>query len=129
MPVAKELTVVFADDQETMRAMGKAALEKMGFEAIHVVDGGRAALQVMGKSPVHMVISDLHMPDVDGMKLLKTIRAHPTTRRVPFILVTAATQLANIKDAKKEGANNYVLKPFDAATLKQKIEQVVGPLY
>ena len=129
MPVAKDMTVVFADDQETMRAMGKSALQKMGFENIHVVESGRAVLQIMGKGPVHIVISDLNMPDVDGMKLLKTIRAHPNTRRVPFILATAATQLGNIKDAEKEGANNYVLKPFDAATLKQKIEQVVGPLY
>ncbi len=128
MPIAAALKVLVVDDQNSVRQMTRISLEQIGVRHIHEAENGVQAIDLASVQPLDLIISDYNMPEMDGMELLRAVRGHPAARRVPFILVTGRGDRELVVKAAQAGANNYVVKPFTADILKQKIEQVVGRL-
>jgi len=128
MPSAAALKVLIVDDQNSVRQMTRISLEEIGVRHIHEAENGNTALDTASLQPLDLIISDFNMPEMDGLGLLRAVRSHPTARRVPFILVTGRGDRELVVKAAQAGANNYVVKPFTADILRQKIEQVIGKL-
>jgi two-component system chemotaxis response regulator CheY len=128
MPVASSLKVLVVDDQTSVRQMTRLTLEQIGVKLIHEAENGTQAVEKATVQPLDLIISDFNMPEMDGLGLLRAIRGHPSARRVPFILVTGRGDRELVVKAAQAGANNYVVKPFTADILRNKIEQVVGKL-
>jgi two-component system chemotaxis response regulator CheY len=128
MPIAATLKVLIVDDQYSVRQMTRLSLEEIGVKHVHEAEDGKGGLELAGTQPLDLIISDYNMPEMDGIELLRGIRGHATARRVPFILLTGRGDRELVVMAAKAGANNYLIKPFTAATLREKIEQVLGKL-
>lgn len=128
MPTAAVLKVLVVDDQNSVRAMTRMTLEMIGVRLVHEAENGRAAMDTASLQPLDLIISDYNMPEMDGLALLRAIRGHPAARKVPFILLTGRGDRELVVKAAQAGANNYLIKPFTADILRQKIEQVMGKL-
>lgn len=128
MPKASTMTVLIVDDQQSMRGICKFILNQLGFKNVIEAKSGRDALTKLESASVDLIISDWNMDDVDGLTLLKVIRKHPRTNKMPFIMATGRGDKEQVKEAIACGVNNYVIKPFDAGTMKKKIEAVIGAL-
>ena len=128
MPAAVTLKVLIVDDQNSVRQMTRMILEEIGVRTIHEADNGKNAFAVSSVQPLDLVISDFNMPEMDGIEFLRNMRGHPMSRKVPFILLTGRGDRELVVKAAQAGANNYLIKPFTAAILREKIEQVVGKL-
>ena len=128
MPSAGKLAVMVVDDQMTMRSLVRASLQQIGVNDVREYGGGAEALQNLKTRPPNVLISDYNMPEMTGMDLLKALRSDPQYKSTAFILLTGRADRDLVVEAVKAGANNYLVKPFTAAVLKQKIEQVVGAL-
>ena len=128
MPSAAALKVLIVDDQNSVRQMTRITLEEIGVRHIHEAENGSSAMDSASLQPLDLIISDYNMPEMDGLGLLQAVRGHPAARRVPFILVTGRGDRELVVKAAQAGANNYVVKPFTADILRQKIEQVIGKL-
>jgi two-component system, chemotaxis family, chemotaxis protein CheY len=128
MPVAATLKVLVVDDQNSVRQMTRHTLEQIGVRLIHEAENGKAAMDTASLQPLDLIISDFNMPEMDGLGLLRAVRGHPVVRKVPFILLTGRSDRELVVKAAQAGANNYLIKPFTAATLREKIEQVMGKL-
>ena len=100
----------------------------MGFANIEQAADGAQALQILRATQIGLVVSDWNMEPMTGLQLLKEVRADAKLKDLPFIMVTAESKTENIIAAKKAGVNNYIVKPFNAATLKTKLENVLGPI-
>lgn len=128
MPKASAVSVLIVDDQQSMRGICKYILNQLGFTSIIEAKSGRDALGKLEKSNVDLIISDWNMEDIDGLTLLRVIRKHPRTQTMPFIMATGRSDKEQVKEAISCGVNNYIIKPFDAATMKKRIEAVIGAL-
>jgi two-component system chemotaxis response regulator CheY len=132
MAVDKKMPVLVVDDFPTMRKIIRNLLEQLGFNNIFEAEDGTDALRKMrdvgGRGLFGLVISDWNMEPMSGLELLKQVRADAQLKATPFIMVTAESKTENVIAAKQAGVNNYIVKPFNAMTLKQKIEAVLGPL-
>ncbi len=128
MPDAAALSVLVVDDQMSIRALVKQALVALGVKNIVDAADGEEALRVLGMREVHLVISDLNMPRMDGLELLKAVRADPRTKQLGFIMLTSRGEVELVKQAIALGVNNYLTKPFAIGLLRKKIESVFGPL-
>jgi two-component system, chemotaxis family, chemotaxis protein CheY len=128
MPNAITFKVLLVDDQTSVRQMTRMTLEQIGVRQIHEAENGRLAMETAALQPLDLIISDFNMPEMDGLALLRAIRGHPAARRVPFILLTGRGDRELVVKAAQAGANNYLIKPFTADILRQKVEQVVGKL-
>jgi two-component system chemotaxis response regulator CheY len=128
MPAAATFKVLVVDDQLTMREVAKMALKQLGIAHVLTAENGRAALEVVTTQPINLVLSDFNMPELDGLGLLRAIRSHPAVRKLPFILLTGRGDSELVTRAAQAGVNNYVVKPFSADILRQKMEAVVGKL-
>jgi two-component system, chemotaxis family, chemotaxis protein CheY len=128
MPNAAALKVLVVDDQASVRAMTRIALEKLGIRMIHEAENGQVALATAMAQPIDLIISDYNMPEMDGVGLLRAVRGHLQIRKVPFILVTGRGDRELVVKAAQAGVNNYIVKPFDEATLRQKLEAVLGKI-
>ena len=128
MPAAGKLTVMVVDDQLTMRSLVRASLQQIGVNDVREYPGGAEALENLKSRPANLVISDYNMPGMDGLEFLRALRAQPQYKTTAFILLTGRADRDLVVQAVKAGANNYLVKPFTAAVLKQKIEQIVGAL-
>jgi len=128
MPKASAINVMIVDDQQSMRGICKYILTQLGFTNIIEAKSGRDALGKLEKSPVDLIISDWNMEDIDGLTLLRVIRKHPKTQGMPFIMATGRSDKEQVKEAISSGVNNYIIKPFDASTMKKRIEAVIGVL-
>jgi len=118
-----------ADDFSTMRKIVKKVLDELGYKNVVEAVDGKNALEVINESlksgqPIEFVISDWNMPNMQGIDLLRACKADPNFKSLPFMLVTAESEQAQILEAAKAGVSEYVIKPFNAATLKAKIERV-----
>ena len=120
--------VLVVDDQALMRKIVRKLLAHIGFTRITDVADGEEALAALKTAPHGLVISDWNMDKMSGLELLGFIRADETLKHVPFILATAEGKPEHVLAAKEAGASGYIVKPFDADTLKGKIESVLGPL-
>jgi two-component system, chemotaxis family, chemotaxis protein CheY len=128
MPKASDVSVLIVDDQQSMRGICKYILTQLGFKEIVEAKNGRDALSKLEKQPVDLIISDWNMDDIDGLTLLRVIRKHPKTASMPFIMATGRSDKEQVKEAISFGVNNYIIKPFDAGTMKKRIEAVIGAL-
>lgn len=128
MPSATALKVLIVDDQLSVREVTRMTLEQIGIQTVYDADNGNTGLQALMRQPIDLVISDYNMPELDGIGMLRAIRAHPHVRRVPFILLTGRGDRELVVKAAQAGVNNYLIKPFDAPILRTKIEQVMGKL-
>jgi two-component system chemotaxis response regulator CheY len=128
MPAASALHCLVVDDQLTMRALVRNSLQQLGVREIREAADGEIALREMVTKPAHLVISDFNMPNLDGLGLLRAIRAHPPIKTTAFIMLTGRADKELVQRAVQFGVNNYLVKPFTVATLRQKIEAVVGTL-
>ncbi|MHB1109682.1 MAG: response regulator [Devosia sp.] len=128
MPKANTISVLIVDDQQSMRGICKYILTQLGFTNIIEAKSGRDALGKLEKSNIDLIISDWNMEDIDGLTLLRVIRKHPKTQSMPFIMATGRSDKEQVKEAISSGVNNYIIKPFDASTMKKRIEAVIGAL-
>jgi len=120
------MTILCVDDFSTMRRIVKTLLKQLGFKNILEADDGSTALAVLKEQKVDFIISDWNMPNMTGLDLLKAVRADDATKAMPFLMVTAEAEKESIVTAVKAGVNNYVVKPFKAEVLQEKIEKIFG---
>lgn len=128
MSVADQLRALIVDDTSTSRLLLRDALDQIGVSKVFFATDGEKALKFMMDTPAHLVISDVNMPVMDGMGLLKAIRGYKPTQRVPFIVLTGQADRAIVETAAKLGVNNYLVKPVTVAKLKAAIEAIFGKL-
>ncbi|HEV7872600.1 MAG TPA: response regulator [Enterovirga sp.] len=128
MPAANTISVVVADDQASMRSLIRNGLQQLGFADIRECSDGEDALKALVQRPAHLVLSDFNMPALDGIGLLRAVRAYEPTSKVAFIMLTGSTDREVVQRAVQFGVNNYVVKPFTVASLKERIEAVFGRL-
>ena len=128
MPNVVAIKVLVVDDQNSVRQMTRMTLEEIGFRHIHEAENGVKAMETAALQPLDLIISDFNMPEMDGLGLLRAVRGHPVVRKVPFILLTGRGDKELVVKAAQAGVNNYLVKPFTAAILREKIEQVMGKL-
>ena len=126
MAVDLSMQVLVVDDYKTMIRIIRNLLKQLGFENVDEAEDGSAALAKMRSKQYGLVISDWNMEPMTGFELLKEVRADDRLKETPFIMVTAESKTENVVAAKKAGVNNYIVKPFNAATLKGKMGSVLG---
>ncbi|WP_150524660.1 MULTISPECIES: response regulator [Roseibium] len=124
MALDLQMPVLVVDDYKTMIRIIRNLLKQLGFEDIDDAADGTEALEKMKQRKYGLVISDWNMEPMTGYELLKQVRADSGLSKTPFIMVTAESKTENVIAAKKAGVNNYIVKPFNAQTLKGKIEAV-----
>ena len=124
MAVDLSMPVLIVDDYNTMVRIIRNLLRQLGFEHIDDASDGSQALAKMRERPYGLVISDWNMEPMTGYDLLKQVRSDPGLSTTPFIMVTAESKTENVIAAKKAGVSNYIVKPFNAQTLKSKIDAV-----
>ena len=117
------------DDFATMRKVVKKVLNELGYNDIQEAADGKLAFEVLesasaSNQPIQCIVSDWNMPNMSGLELLKVCKANPKFKNVPFMLVTAESEKEQIIEAAKAGVSEYVVKPFNAATLKEKLTRV-----
>ncbi|RMF10332.1 MAG: response regulator [Alphaproteobacteria bacterium] len=126
MSVDLSMPVLVVDDYKTMIRIIRNLLKQLGFSDVDDAADGTEALEMLRKKKYGLVISDWNMEPMTGYELLKEVRSDESLARTPFIMVTAESKTENVIAAKKAGVNNYIVKPFNAATLKSKIDAVFG---
>lgn len=129
MAVDKSMNVLVVDDYQTMIRIIKNLLKQLGFDNVDEATDGTMAYGMLEKKKYGLVISDWNMEPMSGLDLLKKVRAtsgNDNISKVPFIMVTAESKTENVIAAKQAGVNNYIVKPFNAETLKTKISSVLG---
>jgi two-component system chemotaxis response regulator CheY len=120
------MKVLIVDDYATMRRIIRNLLTQIGFDDIEEAEDGENALNKLRAKQFGLVLSDWNMSPVTGLELLKTVRADSALAKMPFILITAESKPENILAAKQAGVNNYIIKPFNAETLKTKINATLS---
>jgi two-component system chemotaxis response regulator CheY len=126
MAVDLEMPVLIVDDYKTMLRIIRNLLKQIGFNNVDEATDGKAALERMQQRKYGLVISDWNMEPMTGLELLKQVRVDESLRETPFIMITAESKTENVIAAKEAGVNNYIVKPFNAATLKSKLTSVLG---
>jgi len=120
----KSMKVLIVDDFSTMRRIIKNLLRDLGFNNTVEADDGNTALPILKTGSIDFLITDWNMPGMQGIDLLKTVRADPELATLPVLMVTAESKREQIVEAAQAGVNGYIVKPFNATTLKEKIEKI-----
>jgi two-component system chemotaxis response regulator CheY len=126
MSVDMNMNILIVDDYKTMLRIIENLLKQLGFKNIVQATDGTAALKLLRDGGVNLVISDWNMQPMTGLQLLKEVRSDDKLKTMPFIMVTAESKTENVVAARQAGVNNYIVKPFNAETLKQKLFAVIG---
>lgn len=126
--VQKSLKILVVDDFPTMRRIIKNLLKDLGFENVDEAEDGAMGLEKLRNGNFEFVVSDWNMPNMDGLAMLQHIRADPNLSKLPVLMVTAEAKKENIIAAAQAGANGYVVKPFTAATLEEKLNKIFDKL-
>ena len=124
----KNLRFLVVDDFATMRRIVRNLLKDLGYHNVEEAEDGSDALARLQASPVDFVISDWNMPNMDGLQLLNEIRKDDALKTIPVLMVTAEAKKENIIAAAQAGASGYVVKPFTAATLEEKLNKIFEKL-
>ena len=126
MSIDTRLSVLVVDDYTTMFRIIQGMLRKLGFSDIDHAEDGLQALEMLGKKSYGLIVSDWKMAPMDGLELLKRVRAAAATKAIPVIMVTAESRPESITAAKQAGANDYILKPFSHEALKAKVTNALS---
>ncbi len=126
MAVDMSMSILIVDDYKTMLRIIRNLLKQLGFHNVDEATDGADALNKLRMKNYDLVISDWNMEPMTGYELLKEVRSDDMLKTLPFIMVTAESKTDNVIAAKKAGVNNYIVKPFNAATLKSKLSSVLG---
>ncbi len=126
MAVDLGMPILIVDDYKTMLRIVRNLLKQLGFNNVEEATDGAMALDKARSSKYGLIISDWNMEPMTGYEFLKEVRADNQLKDTPFIMVTAESKTDNVIAAKKAGVNNYIVKPFNAATLKTKLVAVLG---
>ena len=124
--VDKNMPILIVDDYKTMLRIIRNLLKQLGFNNIDEAVNGSSALQKLRDREFGLIISDWNMEPMSGLQLLKEVRADVRLKEMPFIMITAESKSENVIAAKQAGVSNYIVKPFNAATLKGKLTTVIG---
>ena len=124
MPDRTSLKFLVVDDFSTMRRIVRNLLKELGFTNVDEAEDGAVALAKLREGNFEFVVSDWNMPNMDGLTLLQNVRADAKLKTLPFLMVTAEAKKENIIAAAQAGASGYVVKPFTAATLQEKLEKI-----
>ncbi len=120
----KNMKILIVDDFSTMRRIIKNLLRDLGFNNTQEADDGSTALPMLQKGDFDFVVTDWNMPGMQGIDLLKHIRADAELKHLPVLMITAEAKREQIIEAAQAGVNGYIVKPFTAATLKEKLDKI-----
>ncbi len=123
--MSKDMKFLVVDDFSTMRRIIKNLLNDLGYANVVEADDGQTALPILQGGGIDFLITDWNMPGMPGLDLLKAVRADPKLAKLPVLMLTAEAKREQIIEAAKAGVNGYVIKPFTAATLKEKIDKIL----
>ena len=126
--VHKTIKILVVDDFPTMRRIIKNLLKDLGFDNVDEAEDGAMALEKLRNGSFEFVVSDWNMPNMDGLTMLRLIRSDPALAGLPVLMVTAEAKKENIIAAAQAGADGYVVKPFTAATLEEKLDKIFGKM-
>ncbi|MGI4852338.1 MAG: response regulator [Janthinobacterium lividum] len=126
MAVDKDMPILIVDDYKTMLRIVRNLLKQLGFENVDEALDGNEVLEKLKTSTYGLVISDWNMEPMNGLDLLRHVRNLDDYKKLPFIMVTAESKTESVMAAKDAGVSNYIVKPFNAATLKTKLQSVLG---
>ena len=118
------MNILIVDDFSTMRRIIKNLLSELGFSKFEEADDGATALPILEKGGIDFVVTDWNMPKMTGLDLIKAIRGNDQIKGLPILLVTAEAKKEQIVEAAKAGVNGYIVKPFTAVTLKEKVDRI-----
>jgi len=124
MPANLNMKILVVDDHESMRRIEKQILNDLGYPNVDMADDGATALPMLQAGSYDFVICDWNMPKMEGLELLKAIRSDARIAKTPVLLVTAESKKEKIIQAAQAGVNDYVVKPFNAETIKTKIARI-----
>jgi two-component system, chemotaxis family, chemotaxis protein CheY len=124
--VSKNLRFLVVDDFSTMRRIVKNLLNDLGYANVAEADDGNTALPMLQTGGFDFLVTDWNMPGMPGLDLLKAVRADPKLAKMPVLMLTAEAKREQIIEAAQAGVNGYVIKPFTAITLKEKIDKILG---
>lgn len=124
--MSTSLRFLVVDDFSTMRQLVKSFLNDLGYREVVEADSGERALPILKKGQIDFLVTDWNMPGMPGLELLKAVRSDPNLADLPVLLVTAEAKREQIVEAAQAGVNGYVVKPFTAQTLKEKIEKILA---
>jgi two-component system chemotaxis response regulator CheY len=124
--VSKNLRFLVVDDFSTMRRIVKNLLHELGYPNVQEADDGQSALPMLKSGGFDFLVTDWNMPGMPGLDLLKAVRADPALAKMPVLMLTAEAKREQIVEAAQAGVNGYVIKPFTAITLKEKIDKILG---
>jgi two-component system, chemotaxis family, chemotaxis protein CheY len=124
--VSKNLRFLVVDDFSTMRRIVKNLLHELGYPNVQEADDGQSALPMLKSGGFDFLVTDWNMPGMPGLDLLKAVRADPALAKMPVLMLTAEAKREQIIEAAQAGVNGYVIKPFTAITLKEKIDKILG---
>ena len=124
----RDIKILVVDDMATMRRIIKGLLEQLDFKNIDEAEDGKVALQKLKSGKYDFVITDWNMPNMTGLELVQEIRKDPELKHLPVLMVTAEAKKENVLLAIKAGVNNYIVKPFTAEVLKEKIEKIFSAM-
>lgn len=113
------------DDSSTMRRIIINTLNKLGYSEFHEAGNGKEGMDRLATNPVDLIVTDWNMPEMSGVEFARAVRANDATKQIPILMVTTNAAEGDIVEALKAGVNNYVVKPFTPATIKEKIEAVL----
>ena len=119
-----KMKFLVVDDFSTMRRIVRNLLKELGFTNVDEAEDGLIALQKLNTLPFDFVVTEWNMPNMDGLTLLQKIRATPSLKHLPVLMITAEAKKENIIAAAQAGASGYIVKPFTAATLSEKLEKI-----
>jgi two-component system, chemotaxis family, chemotaxis protein CheY len=119
-----KMRFLVVDDFSTMRRIVRNLLKELGYTNVEEAEDGAVALQKLNSSQFEFVVTDWNMPNMDGLTLLQTIRQTPHLKHLPVLMITAEAKKENIIAAAQAGASGYIVKPFTAATLAEKLEKI-----
>jgi two-component system chemotaxis response regulator CheY len=128
MPAASDIRALVVDDQQTIRSLVRNGLKEIGLTEIEDAVDGEDGLRALMQHRINLIISDFNMPKLDGLGLLRAVRATPQFKSIGFIMLTGRADNDLVARAQQFGVNNYLVKPFTVATLRAKIEEVYGAL-
>jgi two-component system chemotaxis response regulator CheY len=126
MPMDKLINVLIVDDFASMRRIISTCFKQLGFNNLFESIDGEDALRILGKRKIGLIVSDWNMPKINGLELLKAVRADDNLKSIPFLMLTTEGNKENVIQAVQAGVSNYIVKPFTLETLSSKLDKILA---